>query len=249
MKPTSENILNISKQPNDFCQYIDKSLEQYNLINVYSDFIQKGIEDKNTITTFEKCPVIHNEYQSFYNLINEMKSWFSDWLNCFKAAINKETEELFKNKLKSEFFLMEAQYKIFVNESEYFLKLFKEDLVGLIEDISYFNEELLKYNDSVLNNLHSTDHKSFFIQELHLNSTSFDLEFKCYHLSKHLEHLRDSASSIRYFTNYNLKIKTKIQLTRIKHDKWIYFIDNNKRTCDPDYHYLARQEQIHSVNN
>lgn len=228
MKITTENVLNIQKQPDDFCTYIDPVIqsiqEQEKLVETITSDVETDINNFDTLH-FDVFNPPKTNLPKFADLIVEMKNWSNSWIERFEIAINKEQHVIFKNDLESDLFLFKAQAMIFNNSVNVFNSEVQDINKNISEHYKYIKETLIEEHKEIKEGNSSNDILYF---KINLNDALFDLGEELKNLSNIYELLREAAARVRDCINDDVKIKSKIQMTRIKEPDWMAFLDETK---------------------
>lgn len=250
MYNTSETIMNISAQPEDFCNYIDPAIEKPILLqkelNIAEDFYFKSNLSEFSMVNIIPCinPISKEKFDS---LINEMNSWFNGWLILFKTEIDKEESFLFKARLDCEYISIKSIFDIF----NYKVEVFKKLEIELIKKIDTCFEEYQntvklmekEKNDETIESYLRTNFSDLNdALELIKDTTTEFIDL--------YEFLREAASITRNCCNTDLKYKTKIQLTRNKHKEWLAHLNDRHSSKESlsNYSYKSYNEDIATVN-
>lgn len=243
-KNSSEFALNISEQPDNFCNYIDPAIAPLNANLANTDELYNF--SRKDFATFDLNLLKDTDYSSlkFEALIDEMTSWFSGWLLTFFLSINKEEDLLFKEELASEYILFRSQFDIFKKNSFYF----KSEEFKLSKNISdsIKKAKLTKNNyiNSPIENLDSYECSSLLYE---IEDAINDVNKYSNQLIELFEFLRRSADRLRCCANDDLKNKTKVQLIRVKDEKFKIFVEKNE-SKNREFKRLAYRNDLISVN-
>lgn len=234
----SETTLNITVQPKDFCEMIDPIVSNLKIQKENQSIFQDDMGNK----IFEKHYNLSNSdffkdfnFDLFKSSISELISWYGDWLDLYKKSIEVEESKPFKVLLQSDFIYLEAQLNIFKNNSNYF-----------IDEFELHYDDLIHYYDSILIEMSKfkvlkNDNDDFEFHLSWLGVYSYDIETTSSKIYNVFEFLRDSAGKLRSFCNEDLKMKAKIQLTRVKDPLFLDYLSHSNNNSIFNKSYFERE--------
>lgn len=245
MRESTENFFKIKNQPINFCSIIDPVLKGFKDFESESEENYISLKENNSvgddILSLEELSLSGSEHETLSETVDEMLEWFSGWLLLLEKAIDKEKLEDYKNDLIEKFMYFNEQKNYFDREFNSVLIEIEKYYSKLEVSEYHFNKIVNSYNENTSDFNEVTEENIDFIndKESDLSSEFNDIENDLESLIGAYEDLRVLASDLRTLLNENLKELTKIQMTRISEEKWIFFLD----------FYLSENQKNYYKNN
>lgn len=229
MKPTTEEVLNIQKQPDNFCTYIDPILD---LLKDFTKEAESNIKDLDNqrgigdpILLLDKIYLPSNPCDTFDILIDEMEKWATGWLELFEKSIGAEKDLDYKKELNDLCYDFSESIRIFSKEAADSYAQMEKAFNELDVSENYYNGYVNNYNE--IDDEEVTEENEPCVdgayEDLVSEFKDIDSAFDKY--SNSIEELRSLACSCRSMVNDKLKTHTKIQLTRIENEEWIDYMN------------------------
>lgn len=230
MRPTSEEILNLSRQPDNFCFYIDKIIPIYEKmikeVESIKDDSEALTDTGDLVDTISELSYHDVDLEILDSLQKEMSKWANDWLNIYK-----------NNYLHNEKCKKVTEAISIVERTEIFINSFNEDhnksMSGIEKNDGYFNSDFEDFNFKIRlynKRLESNGHEyaEETEEELISDSNSCISELSSYDskIKEELENIRTSASDLRQYINETLKPKTKSGMIEIENETYLTFLND-----------------------
>lgn len=232
MRPTSEELFRIPKQPSNFCDSIDPLLNKITTIN---DKIEETLNDVSnnlcvgdSLLLLDSISLPSDPLDDFSTLIDEMEKWSKGWLNHFEKSIKlKSLSEEHNEHLQCEFSIYSEHIQEFVNSTNDIYQKMERAFNEIEVGENYYNTYVSSYNEISNNDDFVTEDNESSIEKLlqGIDTESGDFNTATWKFTDAIEELRGEALNLREIVNNHLKVETKKQLVVADDEEWCAFMN------------------------